>query len=136
MCPMKNKSYTKAAAATGVFFMAVIVALAGCGGGGDADTWSEITRSGVWRIGTDATYPPFETVDTDLGEVVGFDIDLISAVCAKYELKPEFIITPFDGIVPGLTTAKYDAIIPRHLRSPRSERAAFYFPIPITTPAR
>ncbi len=123
---MKNKSYAKATVATGVFFMAVIVALAGCGGGGDADTWSKITRSGVWRIGTDATYPPFETVDTKTTDVVGFDIDLISAICAKYELKPEFIITPFDGIVPGLTTAKYDAIISAFTITPERARRVLF----------
>lgn len=126
---MKKRAYPIAAVAGTLLFCALISVLLGCGGPGDADTWAEITRSGVWRIGTDATYPPFETVDTKLGEVVGFDIDLISAICAKYQLEPEFIITPFDGIVPGLTTNKYDAIISAFtITPPRARQVLFSDP--------
>ncbi len=63
------------------------------------------------RIGTDATYPPFETVDPETGEPTGFDIELITKVCEHNGWKPEFIVTPFDGIIPGLTSRKYDVVI-------------------------
>ncbi|MFC1476161.1 basic amino acid ABC transporter substrate-binding protein [Candidatus Zixiibacteriota bacterium] len=123
---MKNKSYAITAVALGIFSLATIIALVGCGGSGETDTWAEITSDGIWRVGTDATYPPFETVDTDIGEVVGFDIDLISAICTKYEVQPEFIITPFDGIVPGLTTKKYDAIISAFTITPERARQVLF----------
>jgi polar amino acid transport system substrate-binding protein len=106
----------------------LLVMSAGCGSG-ETDTWAKITHSGTWQIGTDATYPPFETVDTKTGEVVGFDIDLINAICAKYDGRPEFIVTPFDGIVPGLTTEKYDAIISAFTITPeRATRVLFSDP--------
>lgn len=108
-----------------VLIFAGLILPLGCGGQ-DADTWPKITRSGVFRVGTDATYPPFETVDTRTGDVVGFDIDLMRAICARYELKPEFIITPFDGIVPGLTTAKYDAIISAFTITPQRARRVLF----------
>jgi len=63
------------------------------------------------RIGTDATYPPFETVDINTGELVGFDIDLIKEICKELNKKPEFIVVPFDGIISGLKQKKYDAVI-------------------------
>jgi len=108
-----------------MFCLVLISSLPGCGGQ-ETDTWSEITHSGIFRIGTDATYPPFETVDTRTTEVVGFDIDLMRAICAKYELEPEFIITPFDGIVPGLTTEKYDAIISAFTITPQRAREVLF----------
>jgi glutamine transport system substrate-binding protein len=67
--------------------------------------------SGVLRIGTDATYPPFETVDTETGAPEGFDIDLITEICRINDWKPEFIVTPFDGMIPGLQASKYDVAI-------------------------
>ena len=95
----------------------------------DTDTWSKISRNGILRVGTDATYPPFETVDTKTSDVAGFDIDLMCAICVRYDVKPEFIVTPFDGIIPGLTTGKYDAIISSFTITPqRASRVLFSRP--------
>jgi len=126
---MSKTSGLMTVSAAWVLSAGLLLVLSGCGGSGESDTWAKITTSGVWRIGTDATYPPFETVDTRTGQVVGFDIDLISAICAKYEVSPEFIVTPFDGIVPGLTTEKYDAIISAFTITPeRATRVLFSDP--------
>jgi len=124
---MKTKNHQRKirAAHRALAFVAILVLLAGCGGD-TADTWSDITSSGTLRIGTDATYPPFETVDTATGDVVGFDMDLVRAVCAKYEVEPEFIITPFDGIVPGLRTGKYDVIISAFTITPERARQVLF----------
>lgn len=75
------------------------------------DTLDKIKNSGKFQIGTDATYPPFESKDIQTGEVAGFDIDLMKALCQKLRVEPEFIVVPFDGIIPGLNNHKYDAII-------------------------
>lgn len=75
------------------------------------DTLDKIKKSGKFLIGTDATYPPFESKDLQTGEVTGFDIDLMKAICQKLGVEPEFITVPFDGIIPGLNNHKYDAII-------------------------
>lgn len=73
--------------------------------------WEKIKTSGKLRIGTDATYPPFEYNDDRTGEVIGFDIDLMRAICRDLELKPDIIVVPFGGIIPALRAAKYDCII-------------------------
>ncbi len=65
----------------------------------------------VLRIATDATYPPFETVNTETGQPEGFDIDLISEICKINGWKPEFMVTPFGGIIPGLQNKKYDIVL-------------------------
>ncbi|UCG60286.1 MAG: basic amino acid ABC transporter substrate-binding protein [Candidatus Zixiibacteriota bacterium] len=95
-----------------------LILLAGCGGGDD-DSAAQRT---VLRVGTDATYPPFETVDPETGRPGGFDIDLMTAVCQINGWRPQFIVTPFDGIIPGLRSKKYDAVISAMTITP--ERAA------------
>ena len=73
-------------------------------------------------MGTDATYPPFESKDARTGELVGFDIDLIKAICEELEVKCEFIVVPFDGIISGLKNNKYDAIISSFTITPEREK--------------
>jgi ABC-type amino acid transport substrate-binding protein len=87
--------------------LSVIVLFASCG----SEKQEDISKRTVLRIGTDATYPPFETVNTVTGKPEGFDIDLISRICELNGWKPEFIVTPFDGMIPGLNNHKYDAAI-------------------------
>ncbi|MCI0531281.1 MAG: basic amino acid ABC transporter substrate-binding protein [candidate division Zixibacteria bacterium] len=75
------------------------------------DTLEKIQKSQKFQIGTDATYPPFESKDTKTGQIVGFDIGLMREICRKIGAEPDFIVVPFDGIIPGLNNNKYDAII-------------------------
>jgi len=82
---------------------------------------SDVRRT-VLRVGTDATYPPFETVDPETGQPTGFDIDLVTALCRANGWQPQFIVTPFDGIIPGLRSKKYDVVISAMTITP--ERAA------------
>ncbi|MCM2272473.1 MAG: basic amino acid ABC transporter substrate-binding protein [candidate division Zixibacteria bacterium] len=89
-----------------MILVAAVCGVTGCTGSGGSGL-----ASGVLRVGTDATYPPFETVDTETGEPVGFDIDLITEIAKLNGWKPEFIITPFDGMIPGLQGEKYDVAI-------------------------
>jgi polar amino acid transport system substrate-binding protein len=61
-------------------------------------------------FGTDATYPPFESLDAG-GKFLGFDIDVANALCAKMNVKCTFVNQDFDGIIPALQAKKFDAII-------------------------
>jgi len=61
------------------------------------------------RIGTDATYEPFEYKSPE-GKLVGFEIDLANALCAEMKRKCVFVESPWDGIVPSLLAKKYDMI--------------------------
>lgn len=65
----------------------------------------------VLKIGTHATYPPFESVNALTGRLEGFDIDLITEICKLNGWKPQFIMTAFDSLVPGLVNREYDVII-------------------------
>lgn len=65
----------------------------------------------VLRIGSDTTYPPMETVDDKTGEIVGFDIDLVNAVCERINCTAEFITTAWDGIFATLAQGEFDMVV-------------------------
>ena len=55
-------------------------------------------------------YPPFASLDSS-GNWVGWEVEVIGAVCAAAEL--DCVITPvaWDGIIPSLTGQQIDAIM-------------------------
>ncbi|HEX9019186.1 MAG TPA: basic amino acid ABC transporter substrate-binding protein [Anaerolineaceae bacterium] len=63
------------------------------------------------RVASEATYPPFETVDEKTKGLVGFDIDLMNAIGAKEGIQVEFVNTPFDSVLAGISTCQFDAAI-------------------------
>jgi len=84
--------------------LAAGLAAALAAGAAAAKDWTTV------RIGTDATYPPFESQDAS-GKIVGFDIDVGMAACAEVKLTCEFSNQDWDGIIPALTAGKIDAIL-------------------------
>lgn len=61
-------------------------------------------------IGTDASYPPFESVDDD-GTIVGFDPDLMAAICGIANCTATFQGTAWDGIFAALGAGEFDALM-------------------------
>lgn len=62
------------------------------------------------RVGTDATYEPFETQDKN-GNYVGFDMELIQLVANEMGMQLKVQNTGWDGIIPGLVNGNYDCLI-------------------------
>ena len=61
------------------------------------------------KVGSDTAYPPFEFVD-EAGEIVGFDVDLLAAICERANCTSKFITAGFDGIFAALSAGEYDAV--------------------------
>ena len=61
------------------------------------------------KIGIDAAYKPFAYVEAN-GEMAGFEIDLIKAVCEEIKAKCELSNVPWDGIFTALETGTIDMI--------------------------
>ncbi len=63
----------------------------------------------VLRVGTSADYPPFEYVNTETNDFVGFDLDLMRLLASKMGYgKTEIVNMDFDTIIPSLGTDKID----------------------------
>ena len=63
----------------------------------------------VLVVGSDTPYPPFETVN-EQGAIVGFDVDVVNAVCAVINCEAQFQTTAWDGIFPALAAGEFDMV--------------------------
>ena len=81
------------------------------------------------RFGIEAAYPPFES-KTASGTLVGFDVDVGNAVCAKMKMKCVWVENAFDGLIPALQARKFDVInSAMNITQKRKESIAFTRPI-------
>ncbi|MFI6597798.1 transporter substrate-binding domain-containing protein [Nonomuraea sp. NPDC050536] len=67
-----------------------------------------IKSDGKLVIGTDASYPPNESVDPATQKIVGWEVDLGNAIAGKLGLTAEFQNAGFDTIIPGIGSGKYE----------------------------
>ncbi|HWI55077.1 MAG TPA: basic amino acid ABC transporter substrate-binding protein [Desulfobacteria bacterium] len=107
------KRYLKIAL-LGALVLSFVAAL-GCGSKETANTTGSTSGESakqevVYKVGTDAAYAPFESVDPS-SEIIGFDIDVLSAVAAAEDFKVKFINTAWEGIIPSLTEKKNDILV-------------------------
>lgn len=68
-----------------------------------------ISKDGVITVGSDTTYPPAEFIGEDGSTIVGFDVDLFTLVAQKLGLKAKFETSPFDSLIAGVGSGKYEA---------------------------
>jgi polar amino acid transport system substrate-binding protein len=68
-----------------------------------------IKDDGVITVGSDTTYPPAEFVDQDGETIIGFDVDLFTLVAQKLGLEAKFETSPFDSLIAGVGSGKYEA---------------------------
>lgn len=77
------------------------------------------------RFGMDATYPPFESVDSS-GAIVGFEVDYAKALCVKMKVACTFQNQDWDGVIPALLADKFDVIFSSMNMTPvRAKRVLF-----------
>lgn len=72
-------------------------------------TLAELKKSGVLRIGVEATYVPF-TFRKD-GKITGYDLELATLMCADLGIQPEMVDTAWAGVIPSLYAKKFDAVM-------------------------
>lgn len=69
-----------------------------------------VKKAGKLRIAVDTTYPPMEFESTE-GKVIGLDVDLAKELAKLLKVEAEFIVMPWDGILAGLQSNRYDIIM-------------------------
>lgn len=60
-------------------------------------------------VGFDGSYPPFASVGKD-GKLMGFEVDLVNAICAEIKAQCDLQNVPYDGIFAALEAGKIDII--------------------------
>ncbi|MGK7754245.1 MULTISPECIES: transporter substrate-binding domain-containing protein [unclassified Roseovarius] len=75
-----------------------------------AEELETLKEKGVIRIAMSGAYPPFNFVN-DQNEVVGFDPAIGKEIAKRMGLEAEIVTTAWDGIIGGLLSNKYDAIV-------------------------
>lgn len=113
-------------AATLAAITTLSLGLAACGGGDDPATPTEsafsvakdeaiaalvpadVAADGLLIVGTDASYAPAEFIAEDGKTIIGFDPDLATAVAKVLGLQAQMENAPFDSLVEGVKTGKYE----------------------------
>jgi polar amino acid transport system substrate-binding protein len=72
----------------------------------------DVRDRGTITVATNAPYEPFIdfVAEGQTDKFKGLDYDLFTAASARLGVTAQFSQQPFDGLVPGLQAAKYDAI--------------------------
>lgn len=65
----------------------------------------------VVTVATDATWPPFESVNEQTKKLEGFDIDLMEAIAKEAGFEIQWVNVSWDPLLAGMATGQYDASI-------------------------
>ena len=71
---------------------------------------SKSEKTPVYKVLTNATFPPFDTIDENSGEIIGFDMDLIAAIGEDQGFQVEFVDMAFESLIPAIETGNGDII--------------------------
>jgi ABC-type amino acid transport substrate-binding protein len=81
-------------------------------------TWERILQTGVIPVCTDPSWPPFESIDGETGQLRGFDIDLaqllairLASVQQSDGIQAEFITVGFDSLYDALLSGRCDIVL-------------------------
>ena len=75
---------------------------------GEDTVWNHIQDTKVIEVGTDATWPPYQLIDENTQEIVGFEIDLANAAAAKLGLTIHWNDVSFDNIILSVQQGQLD----------------------------
>ena len=88
---------------------------------------AELLTEGVFKVGMEVTYPPFESYDSN-NNIVGLDPEFAALIAQHLQAKPQLIDTKFTSLILGIGK-KYDAVISGMDITPeRSKQVAFTDP--------
>ncbi len=85
--------------------MVLVLSLGACGGEEESAEGEAV----VYKVGTEPTFPPFDTTDEDQN-IVGLDMDLITAIGEDQGFEVEFENLSFDGLIPALQSGNIDIV--------------------------
>lgn len=105
------------------FLAAGLASLLLDGGGIEDDAWERISATGVLRVGMDAAYPPFESLNEN-HEIVGFDVDLGNEIGRRLGVEMAYVNMAYDGLYDALLIGQVDILISALVAAPEFEGKA------------
>ena len=83
------------------------------------------TAAQTIRFATEASYPPFESIDAN-NKIVGFDVDLANALCKEIDATCTFSNQAFDSLIPSLKFRRIDAVMAGMDITPEREQQVLF----------
>ena len=77
----------------------------------DNSSLDRIHENGVLRVGTTGDYMPMSYLDPDLGEYVGFDVELAEELAEKLGVEIEYVNTSWPTLMDDTLAGKFDLAI-------------------------
>ncbi len=76
-------------------------------------TWERMQRAGVFRVCTDPSWPPFEFLNPETGQIEGFDADLARLLAQRMspDVRAQIVPVGFDSLYDALLADRCDALI-------------------------
>ena len=100
-----------------------------------ADLLDDVTTRGTLRIALEGSYPPFNFHDPQSGQLTGYDADVARLVAAGLGVKPQFVVSEWSAILPGLAAGKADVAVSQvHVTKARQREFGFSAPYTYSAP--
>lgn len=81
--------------------------LSACGQKEADDLLAQIQKKGTITIAMEGNWAPW-TYEDESGNLVGFEVEVSSAVAEKLGVKPEYVTGEWDGLLAGVQAGRYD----------------------------
>jgi len=90
--------------------------------------WTNIQETGVIRVGTDPTWPPYQMLDNN-GKIVGFEVDIANECAERLDLTIEWNDVSFDSIILSVQQGQLDmGVSGFSITSTRLDQVSFTLP--------
>jgi ABC-type amino acid transport substrate-binding protein len=137
----KNLATSKYVTSIGMIIVAVVAFVIGLvaapivmppSTGTTDSVWENIVKTGVIRVGTDPTWPPFESLNST-NQIVGFEVDLMDAIAKKLNKTVEWSSVLFDNIITSVKSKQLDlGVSGFSVTTDRLEEVQFTMPHSVT----
>ena len=88
-------------------------------------TWQRIQSQKVFTIATDASYPPFSSVDAN-DNLFGFDVDLADEIGRRWGVTVNYENITYDALLGALIAGRDDAVVSAFVPQPERTRQVAY----------
>jgi ABC-type amino acid transport substrate-binding protein len=91
--------------------------------------WAHIQETGVIRVGTDPTWPPYQMLDEQTQEIVGFEVDIANECAKRLGLTIQWNDVSFGDIIQSVQQGQLDmGVSGFSITSVRLDKVSFTVP--------